>query len=94
MGVTKNISGSFINNCVVPTYDLPGNFGVRVIINKKLDNKESEEQKQLQSDTQRAPVIKPKFQELRNNMEFGFVCDQSNFGIPDLLENPNVNDLV
>ncbi len=28
---TKSKAGVFINNCNVPTYELPGNFGVRVI---------------------------------------------------------------
>ena len=28
--VTQTFSGAFVNNVVVPTYDLPGNFGVRV----------------------------------------------------------------
>lgn len=29
--LSKSISGAFINTTEVPTYDLPGNFGVRVI---------------------------------------------------------------
>ena len=29
--LSKSISGAFINTAEVPTYDLPGNFGVRVI---------------------------------------------------------------
>lgn len=29
--LSKSISGAFINTLDVPTYDLPGNFGVRVI---------------------------------------------------------------
>ncbi len=29
--LSKSISGAFINTTDVPTYDLPGNFGVRVI---------------------------------------------------------------
>ena len=28
--LSKSISGSFINTLDVPTYDLPGNFGVRI----------------------------------------------------------------
>lgn len=28
--MSKSISGSFINTLEVPTYDLPGNFGVRI----------------------------------------------------------------
>lgn len=31
MTASKTVSGSFVNTCQVPTYDLPGNFGVRVI---------------------------------------------------------------
>jgi hypothetical protein len=31
MGITKNISGSYINSLDVPTGLLPGNFGCRVI---------------------------------------------------------------
>lgn len=30
MSLSKSISGSFINTLEVPTYDLPGNFGVRI----------------------------------------------------------------
>jgi len=29
--LSKSISGAFINTTSVPTYDLPGNFGVRVV---------------------------------------------------------------
>ena len=29
--LSKSISGAFVNTTDVPTYDLPGNFGVRVI---------------------------------------------------------------
>ena len=28
--ISKTISGAFVNTVSVPTYDLPGNFGVRV----------------------------------------------------------------
>lgn len=31
MSLTKSVSGQFINNNDVPTQELPGNFGVRVI---------------------------------------------------------------
>lgn len=31
MSLTKTVSGNFINTLDVPTYDVPGNFGVRVI---------------------------------------------------------------
>ena len=29
--LSKSMAGSFINQTTVPTYDLPGNFGVRVV---------------------------------------------------------------
>ena len=31
LGLSKSMAGSFINQTGVPTYDLPGNFGVRVV---------------------------------------------------------------
>jgi hypothetical protein len=31
MSLTKTISGAFVNSNAVPTQELPGNFGVRVI---------------------------------------------------------------
>lgn len=31
MSLTKTISGAFVNSNDVPTQELPGNFGVRVI---------------------------------------------------------------
>ena len=29
--LSKSVGGAFVNQTQVPTYDLPGNFGVRVI---------------------------------------------------------------
>lgn len=33
LGLSKTVSGSYINNLDIPTYLMPGNFGVRVIDN-------------------------------------------------------------
>lgn len=31
MGATKTVSGAFVNTLAVPTSNLPGNFGARVL---------------------------------------------------------------
>jgi hypothetical protein len=31
VNASKTVSGAFVNNLQVPTYDLPGNFGARVV---------------------------------------------------------------